>query len=196
MPNTIGNRRQAFRVNNALILDYEVLSEEEMQARIQAARHGAAQGGVSGMLLQMDNRIRDRITRLRQRVPEAAAVVEALNEKLNALINMLPMIQSPGQRLDDQAWRDGNVSAAGIAFMNEEALAGGTCLYVRVMLAPSYYFVEGFARVVRCEPHEDGRFRHRVAVHFEMISDEQRELLVRYTMNREAQLLRARRLGA
>jgi hypothetical protein len=45
-------------------------------------------------------------------------VVEALNEKLNVLINMLP--DPAGQRLDDQAWRDGNVSAAGIAFMNEE----------------------------------------------------------------------------
>ena len=195
MPHTIGNRRQAFRVTNALIVDYEVLSEQEMHTRVHAAREGGALGGVSAMLSQMDNRIRDRITRLRQRVPEAASVVEALNEKLNVLINMLPMIQHPGQRLDDQTWRDGNVSAGGMAFVNEEPFAVGTCLYLRVMLAPSYYYVEAFARVVRCETVEEGRFHHRIAVKFEMITEEQRELLVRYTMNREAQLLRARRLG-
>src|SRR5262245_25991464 len=98
MPDTTGNRRLAFRVENPLILDYEVLSEEEMHKRINAAKHTGSLGGVSSMLSQMDNRIREKHARLRQRVPEAAAVVEAVNEKLNVLVNLLPMIQYPGQR--------------------------------------------------------------------------------------------------
>jgi c-di-GMP-binding flagellar brake protein YcgR len=192
-----GNRRQWFRVSNPLMLDYEVLSEAEMQERMQEARHsGFAAGGISSLLMQMENRIRERITRLRQRVPEAAAAIEAVDEKLNALINVLPMLQHPGERLDKTPVRDGDLSASGIAFVNREPLAPGTCMYVRVMLAPSYYYLEAFARVVRCNPHEDARFPYRVAVQFEMISDEQRELLIRYAMSREAQLLRARRLGS
>jgi c-di-GMP-binding flagellar brake protein YcgR len=188
------NRREWFRVSNPLVLDYEVLSESEMQERMQAVRHsGFAAGGIGSMLMQMENRIREKITRLRQRLPEAAAAVEAVDEKLNALINVLPMLHHPGERLDTKPMRDGDLSASGIAFVNQEALAPGTCLYVRLMLAPSYYYVEAFARVVRSDPHEDARFPHKVAVRFEMISDEQRELLVRYTMSREAQLLRARR---
>ena len=196
MPDTTGNRRLAFRVENPLILDYEVLSEEEMHKRINAAKHTGSLGGVSSMLSQMDNRIREKLARLRQRVPEAAAVVEAVNEKLNVLVNLLPMIQYPGQRLDDRPWRDGDLSARGIGFVNEEYLAIGTFLYLRVMLAPSYYYVEAFARVARCDPHPDPHHPHFIGVQFEMITEEQRELLVRYTMNREAQQLRARRMGA
>jgi c-di-GMP-binding flagellar brake protein YcgR len=195
MPDTTGNRRQAFRVLNPLIIDYEVLSEEEMHRRIHAAKHTGALGGVSSMLSQMDNRIREKLGRLRQRVPEAATVIEALNEKLNVLIHLLPMIQYPGARLDERSWRDGDLSALGVGFVNEEALAVGSVLYLRIMLAPSYYYVEAFARVARCDPHPDAHYPHRIGVYFEMISEEQRELLTRYTMNREAQLLRARRMG-
>ena len=156
MPNSTGNRRQAFRVANPLMIDYEVLSEPEMQERIHAVKRGGfAPGGVQSMLAQMDNRIRDKLTRLRQRLPEAAAAIEAVNEKMNVLVNLLPMIQHPGQRLDDKPLREGDLSATGIGFVNEDPLPIGTCLYMRVMLAPSYYYVEAFARVVRCEPHED-----------------------------------------
>ena len=122
--------------------------------------------------------------------------IEAVDEKLNALINVLPMLQHPGERLDTKPLRDGDLSASGISFVNQEPLAPGTCMYVRLMLAPSYYYIEAFARVVRSDPHADARFPHRVAVQFEMISDEQRELLIRYTMSREAQLLRARSLSS
>jgi c-di-GMP-binding flagellar brake protein YcgR len=191
-----GNRRLAFRVSNPLVLDYEVLSEEEMLARMRDTKRGGfAHGGVTSMLAQMDNRIRDRLMRLRHRVPEAAAAVEAVNDKLNVLINLLPMIQHPGERLEDRPVRDGDLSASGIAFINEGALAIDTCMHIRVMLAPNYYYIEAFARVVRCEPHDSGGAQHRIGVQFELISDEQRELLVRYTMSREAELLRARRRG-
>ena len=191
-----GNRRQAFRVNNPLVLDYEVLSEEEMRVRMRDTTHGGfAHGGVSSMLAQMDNRIRDRLMRLRHRVPEAAAAIEAVNDKLSALINLLPMIQEAGDRLDDRPVREGDLSAGGIAFVNQEPLAIGTCMHIRVILAPDYYYLEAFARVVRCEPLEDGGSQHRIGVQFELISEEQRELLVRYTMSREAELLRARRRG-
>ena len=134
-----GNRRQAFRVNNPLVLDYEVLSEEEMRVRMRDTTHGGfAHGGVSSMLAQMDNRIRDRLMRLRHRVPEAAAAIEAVNDKLSALINLLPMIQEAGDRLDDRPVREGDLSAGGIAFVNQEPLAIGTCMHIRVILAPDY----------------------------------------------------------
>ena len=178
------------------MLDYEVLSEAEMQARMRDAQLGDyTQGGVSSVLAQMDNRIRDALMRLRHRVPEAAAAIEAVNDKLNALIALLPAIQHTGERLEDRPLRDGDLSATGVAFVNEEPLAVGTCLHIRVMLAPNYYCIDAFARVARCEPHEDGGFHHRIGVQFEQISEEQRELLVRYTMSREAELLRARRRG-
>jgi c-di-GMP-binding flagellar brake protein YcgR len=190
------NRRQAFRVSNPLVLDYEVLSEQEMLARMRDAKDGGfAHGGVGSLLAQMDTRIRDRLMRLRHRVPEAAAAVEALNDKLNVLINLLPVIQQPGERVEDRPVRDGDLSATGIAFLNGEALAIGTCMHIRVMLAPNYYYLEAFARVARCERHEESGFHHRIGVQFELISEEQRELLLRYTMSREAELLRARRRG-
>ena len=193
---TPANRRQAFRVSNPLVLDYEVLSEEEMLARMRDVKRGGfAHGGVGSLLSQMENRVRDRLTRLRHRVPEAAAAIEAVNDKLNVLINLLPTIQHPGERFEERPLRDGDLSATGIAFLNDEPLAIGTCMHIRVMLAPNYYYIEAFARVVRCELHAGGGFHYRIGVQFELISEEQRELLLRYTMSREAELLRARRRG-
>ena len=110
----------------------------------------------------------------------------------------MPLMQESEGSIFEQPMRKTNVSASGISFVNEEEIESGTCLYLRLVLAPDYYYVAAYAKVVRCQPLKKPRdgFKFRVAVDFTLISDEHRELLVKYTMSRELAMLRARRMAA
>ncbi len=94
--------------------------------------------------------------------------------------------------------RKTNVSSTGISFVNEEEIEAGACLYLRLVLAPDYYYVAAYAKVVRCAPMRNPRdgFKYRISVDFTLISDQHKELLVKYTMSRELAMLRARRMAA
>jgi len=192
-------RRQSFRIENPVALVYKVVSEEEVQQNAAEIKQGGfLPGGMSATLFGMEAELKGRISRVRQKSMEVAQSLELLNNKLNALINLMPLLQEQEENIFQQPMRKTNVSATGIAFVNEEELAEGAFLYLRLVLAPDYYYIAAYAKVVRCQPMRNPRdgFSYRVAVDFTLISDPHRELLVKYTMSRELASLRARRMAA
>ena len=191
-------RRKWFRVDNPVALSYEILEEQEMQQRIaELKRGGFPAGGISATLFGFENEIQEKLANVRRNSPDVAKVLELLNDKLNALVNILPLLEDDEENLIDQPLRDGNLSASGIAFANEEELAPGTPIFLKLVLAPNYNYVEAYARVVRTTTRENSRkYPFMVAVEFLMITDAQREMLVRYTMAKETEILRARRARA
>lgn len=193
------NRRQSFRIDNPVVIVYKVVSKREMQRNAASVRDGGfLPGGVSAALLGMEAELKGRLARIKPKAAEIAQTLGLLNDKLNALINLLPLMSEQEQNIFEQPVRKTNVSATGIAFFNDENLDEDAHLYLKLLLAPDYFYVAAFARVVRCEPLRRPRdgFNYRVAVEFTLISDQHRELLVKYTMSRELALLRARRMAA
>lgn len=193
------NRRTSFRIDNPVVLVYKVVTRRDMQRSAASVREGGFMpGGVSATLLGMEAELKGRLARIKPRSAEIAHTLELLNNKLNALINLLPLMGEQEQNIFEQPVRKTNVSATGIAFMNEEALEEGGYLYLRLLLAPDYYYIAAYARVVRSEKVNSTRdgYRYRIAVEFTLISDQHRELLVKYTMSRELASLRARRMAA
>ncbi len=193
------NRRQSFRIDNPVVLLYKIVSERDMNRNASSIREGGfLPGGVSSTLFGMEAELKGRVARIKHKTPEVAQALELLNNKLNALINLLPMMQDQEENIFEQPMRKTNVSATGIAFVNEEHLEPETCLYMRLLLAPDYYYIAAYARVVRSEKRARPRdgFRYRVAVEFTLISEQHREMLVKYTMSRELAMLRARRMAA
>ena len=193
------NRRQSFRIDNPVVLVYEKVSKREMQRNAANVRDGGFMpGGVSATLLGMEAELKGRIARIKPRSAEIAHALDLLNTKLNAMINLMPLISESERNIFEQPLRRTNVSASGLAFLNEETIEQDSYLYVRLLLAPDYFFVAAYARVVRCDPLRRPRdgFKYRVAIEFTLISDQHRELLVKYTMSRELADLRARRLAA
>ena len=192
-------RRKSFRIDNPVALVYKVVSEEEVRKNTAEVKQGGfLPGGMSATLFGMEAELKGRINRVRSSSLEVAQSLDLLNNKLNALINLMPLMQEQEGGIFEQPMRKTNVSATGISFVNEEELEAGTNLYLKLVLAPDYYYVAAYARVVRCQPMRNPRdgFEYRVAVDFTLISDEHRELLVKYTMSRELAMLRARRMAA
>ncbi len=193
------DRRQSFRIDNPVALVYQVVSEQDVKRNAANIQDGGfLPGGVSATLFGMEAELKGRINRVRRKSVEVAQSLELLNNKLNALINLMPLLQEQEENILEQPMRKTNVSATGIAFVNEEALEEGAYLYLRLVLAPDYYYVAAYAKVIRSEPMRNPRdgFRYRIAVDFTLISDQHRELLVKYTMSRELAMLRARRVAA
>lgn len=192
-------RRQSFRIDNPVALLYKVVTEAEVRKNAAEIKQGGfLPGGMSATLFGMESELKGRISRVKRSSIEVAQSLELLNNKLNALINLMPLMQQQEGDIFEQPMRDTNVSATGISFANEEEFPADTNLYLRLVLAPDYYYVAAYARVVRCWPMKNPRdgFKYRVAVDFTLISDEHKELLVKYTMSRELAMLRARRIAA
>lgn len=193
------DRRKSFRIVNPVVLVYKVVSRREMQRDMVTIKNGGFMpGGVFSALFAMDAEFKGRVARIKQKSAELAGALELLNNKLNALINLMPLLEDQDEDIRDQPLRETNLSATGVAFANEEPLEKGTYLYLRLLLAPDYYYVAAFARVVGCSEvrRPKGEYRYRIRVEFTVISDQHRELLVKYTMSRELAGLRARRLAA
>lgn len=188
------NRREWFRIDNPLAIDFRVISEQEMNEGIAVLESGGLPpGGASAMLFGMESEIDARLHILSHESPAAADALRLMNDKLNALINVLPMLAGDEPALTEEPLREGNVSASGMAFVNTTEVPAQTCLYVRVALAPNYSYVETYARVVRCEARDDPQYPFHVAIEFTYMPQTQQELLIRFTMNRQSEALRKTR---
>lgn len=189
-------RRNYFRVDDCVLLHYRQVSDAEMQEGIgQLKQEGFAHEGMASMLVAMESRLTGLFSTLRETAPQAAECFELLNNKLNSVIDFLPVFKNPEDKLLNQPPRQCNLSASGIAFVNEEMLEQDTKLLLRLVLPPDYTYLSAYARVVRCEPLpkpvED--YRYTVAVEFVFLLERNREALIKKVMQRQSHTLRLRR---
>jgi hypothetical protein len=135
---------------------------------------------------------------LRESAPGIAECLELLNNKVNSVLELTSVFKDPDDNILEQAPRDCNLSASGIAFANQEALEAGAIIFLRMVLPPDYTYVNAYARVVRSEPLPEprGDYRHMVAAEYAFLLDRHRELLIKKIMSKESLALRLRRASA
>jgi c-di-GMP-binding flagellar brake protein YcgR len=116
-----------------------------------------------------------------------------VNDKLDMLARAFSIAES-----EMANWPPQKVclSAGGISFEAQAPLPIGTQLKVTMVVFPSLVHVIALASVVRCRPSSSQEAKHRVAVEFTDIADQDRELLIQHIVQRESHRLRARRIDA
>ncbi len=192
------DRRDYFRVDDKVFIEYEVVSDHQMSVGVQElARGSSGELGLSAALLRMEGELTAVLSTMEPKAPEAARAIGLINNKINALVSLLPVLQNPENNLLTKPVRRCNLSASGIAFPNNEELPTGTKLLLRMVLPPSYYYVVAYAEVIRCTParklKEGGKYN--VAVRFTFLLDRYREILIRHSFMREKQVLKERRIA-
>lgn len=181
-------RREFFRVDEELFVYYrridagEPESDEFGHMRTSAFDLCAALGTLSR---QLDRALMP----IRRKAPESARAFDVLDKKLNLL--MQTWLLTSGVFHDGEV-RCVNLSANGVAFHCNEHLKPEDLIQLVLIMPLSGVAVQTKARVERCETQPDfGRgCPYYAAVQFVDLCDSQRDLLVKFGLNKQRQQIR------
>lgn len=188
-----GERREFFRIDDDIYLDYQILSEDVYQERLGAPVQEPAQevDNVGLQLHALTTQAGTILSQIRKRDPEVGQYLALLDRKIELISRALLGSQISGTLTPNT---HANLSGGGVAFDTMNGLKADTKLELKLLLFPSHIFVHCLGRVVYCS-HNDKSMGHpyRVGVAFTRISEIARDALVRHTLElQSAQLRRAR----
>lgn len=187
-----GERRENFRVNDEVLLDYSRLSRQEVEVR---RRQYARDVPSAFALVPEMNELRQQTAILRRQAEQESAVItrliEHLDRKLDRVIGVL-MMHELGSRCPEPVAV--NIGADGMGFGTTEVFEVGQALDMRLMMPATGLGLHTYALVVRCgESGNRGGFN--VGVRFQFLQNYDQEVLVQHLLQRQSMLLRQRKQG-
>jgi hypothetical protein len=192
------HNRRSFRVLEPVYLRYRVISEQQFDEGID--RHRIQSGNSEGLrsrLVDLDARIDESLFLLKKHAEKIAGVLSLLNDKLDIVVSQLPSFQESQSTLSKQRPQTCELSAEGMVFGADNALAQDTKLVLQMLLESDSRYIETFCRVVRqTDPPGGYTDVHAVgiAVEFVGMQPSQKELLIQHLFSRESETLRMRRI--
>jgi c-di-GMP-binding flagellar brake protein YcgR len=186
-------RREYFRIEDEIALDYRMISDEEADQLVERMRSRLVDRFTAASSFAATTRqMAHVIHKVQTQSPELARCLQAIDQKLNMIAQLFV---SEEMQLNEQPSREVNLSAGGVAFRAQHEIKVGSVLELRMVLFPSLVGILTISRVVHCERLNDSnaQFPWQVAVEYEHLREADRELLVRHIMSKETEQLRALR---
>ena len=183
MKTTDKDRRRFFRITDAIGVSYRQLASGE------EGDSGEAHG--TDLIRHYDQAISVGLAQVQQQDSAAGQVLELLNHKLNAILNLLEVDSLTTQRASMVNVEEASISACGIAFPVKQAIAADTHLAMSLYLKPGNHELQITGRVVDCAAIADNVFYLRVE--FSEMNNEHREKLIQHIVQRQGSLLRSLR---
>ncbi len=196
---TGAERRRDFRVQDQILLDYEVVSDAEMRGALSnIVLVDSAELNATTTLRRLETDLQDALETLQKNDKDLARGLDLLNNKINTLATLIPAAAKIDPSLQQREARNCSLSASGIAFASRESVPVGSNLCLRMVVLPNYHHVMAYGEVLRTtdmEEPSDG-FSHVIGVRFVHILDRYREILARRALQREIEDLRVKRRQA
>ncbi len=111
--------------------------------------------------------------------PEVARYFAHIEAKINLLAHHFMMSTD---KLFVQSTQLVSISGSGIAFTADESLNKDDVIEIKFILQPSLTTIKTFAKVVSCKPEKN---QFRVAVEYNGLNDEDRDLLIRHVVKKQ-----------
>jgi len=176
-------RRQYFRINGKVAVDYKVITEDEMQ-------HGRlpTQFQVSPfflLLTQLHEFSHDNSYQLRkiaQKDPMVASYLENMNNKIDAIAHAIAKSDVEFENLSAQ---EINLSEGGLSFFSSEAIPVNSYLALKVVFEDTYTGLLLYGQVLYCgEQEEDGQYK--IGVEFSDLPESSRLIVARYILTSQS----------
>jgi len=188
------DRRRFFRIEDRVSLRFNVIQPDQLDAAVARMQLGLPDRiGVASAFSSSSHQMRHTLERFRREMPELAAYLESLNEKLDLMIQLLAVQEND---LPDQPTHRAQLSASGIAFATDDAPEIGNIIELTLLLFPAYTCVRLYGTVVNRQPAprgSDGAIL--IGIDFTHIRESDRELIIRHVVQRQSTLLREARIA-
>lgn len=179
-------RRRFFRLDDEVVLDFQVFSPEELSELTQHTSQ------VKTELQEIEQELGALIYQLKSQNPQVSRLAELLNQKLNLLAQSGQQTTQQRALSSSEARTRINLSACGMAFNTAEALDANHHLMLNMQLKPSNTVLELRGRVISVSPSGEENKPHHVRVNFEGLTEAEQELLIQHLFQLQNRNLKAR----
>lgn len=185
------DRREFFRINDTVVVDYKVVSKESVPivARRIAQSTDDDDSNEKAQLRAIQNAFSHLVDQINQQDRDIARALRMLDEKINLVSQSVQRHNNP---VDPDDLTEANLSGGGIAFMVESPVDIRGHVELHMQLLPTANTIHALATVISCErllgASPEKPFHLRMV--FTHMDEQDRNLLVKHTLNRQAEMLR------
>lgn len=175
-------RRNYFRFDDELELDFQIITEDDKQAIAQGTDPISRYQRLLERMRTLDQDHQDLYQRLKKHDPSMAEYVELLNHKVELIMQSILL---SGSKPKSQV----NISAGGLGFHFETMISVETTLRIKLVFHPSMQALISIGEVVACvyEPDVSAESPYRIAVEFKEISDTDQQLIMQHIYSKQAE---------
>jgi PilZ domain-containing protein len=194
MPEFNSDRREYFRINDTVFVDYNLIDHVEAE-RLGSIIQNPLHSGVDNQGKLQLNTIQTAFTHITDQINqndrEIARALRLLDEKINIHVQILKRQNNKSN--DTNPAIEVNLSGGGIAFFSAEKLDAKNILEVHIELMPSGTTIHAITNVISCNKINDAPkgTPYFLRLVFSHMSECDRNLLVKHTLSRQAEELRA-----
>ena len=177
-------RRRYFRINETVGVSYSVVDDADRE--VKSVGRGT---DIFDLVSAQDAQIEQLLLEVADESPKVAELITAFNQKLERIIGQLVV---DNRLLGQIAHRvsEVNISACGMAFVNDQHLPEGTRLKLELELFPGNEVVHTFGTLVESTAQDDvNQFYWRMNFYGMTKSDQ--EQLIQHIVQRQSAQLRA-----
>ncbi|MDO6562490.1 PilZ domain-containing protein [Amphritea sp. 1_MG-2023] len=173
-------RRQYFRINGKVAVDYKIISEDEM-------KHGRlpTQFQVSPFFLLLNqlqaynNDSSYHLRKIAQKEPAIATYLELMNDKIDAIAHAVAKSDVDFDNLSSQ---EINLSEGGMSFNSQAAIELNSYLALKVVFEETHSGLLLYGQVLYCsEKGDDGQYK--IGIEFSDMPESSRMIVARYILN-------------
>lgn len=186
------DRREFFRINDTVIVNYKVIEKDDLDDVMHRIAQGTDDdaGNEKAQLHAIQNAFSHLVEQINHHDRDIARALRMLDDKINLVSQNIQRYLNP---VNPDDLTEANLSGGGIAFMVDEPIAVRGHVELHIQLLPTANTVHALATVVSCEkvltaPPEKP-FLLRMA--FTHMDEQDRNQLVKHTLNRQAEMLRS-----
>lgn len=185
------DRREFFRINDTVIVDYKVIDRDNVSNVAHHIAHATSddEGNEKAQLRAIQNAFSHLIDQINHHDREIARALRMLDDKINLISQSIQRYNNP---VNPNDLTEANLSGGGIAFMVAEPVEIRGHVELHLQLLPTANTVHALATVISCEkilsaPPEKPYHLRMVFTHMD---EQDRNLLIKHTLNRQAEMLR------
>jgi c-di-GMP-binding flagellar brake protein YcgR len=181
-------RRQSFRIEDEVHLDYRPLQEgEQPEDGDKSDITGVCRGLMQ--LRELNIQAGHALATIRKQHSELAHYLSILDRKIETLAQMTGAI---GMGRDIRPSTPVNIGSGGMAFAARETLPKGSRLALKLVLFPSHLCLQLTARVAYSQA-DNGKGECWTGVEFEPLPEHENDALIRHLLEKQSAQLRKER---
>lgn len=174
------DRREYYRIEDTLALEFSRLSDTEAQAT-ETLHDSSPLFNLFSELHILDFESQHLLRHISERDRTLASYLKVINKR----IDMLGQAVAQSLLGDIGPPKKVTISEGGVSFNSPEAVEAGTHLAIKLVLMPQALGLLLRAKVIHCQACGDNQFE--IGTEFESLTDAQRQLLARHILQRQAQ---------
>ncbi|MGM0595164.1 MAG: PilZ domain-containing protein [Pseudomonadota bacterium] len=180
------DRRQNFRIDESIHLDYRPLREGEAPPRLSQKSADVCRGLMQLRELTLQGGYA--LASIRKHHSDIAQYLSTLERKIELLSQITGAIALGDDITPNTAV---NIGAGGMAFTTAEPFTDGQRLALNMVLFPSYLCLQLTAKVVYSRPQTQGGFT--TGLEFEPLPESENDALIRHLLEKQSAQLREER---